>query len=188
MWPDVALGEVGVWSYARALGSATGSIMIGVIIAATPARAHAQDASSLHAGTVELHSQAEREIFPMLLCQCGACARLPLDSCVCSTAEEERAHIRTMIDSGTPKDAIFDDYVARFGTASLAVPPNRGKLKSIWLVPLGVVSVAGLGAVFLVRKWRRTGETPALAQGDAPRRGEDEYDRKLDEELRRLDD
>jgi cytochrome c-type biogenesis protein CcmF len=189
MWPDALLGEVGVWSYARAVGSATGSIMFGVILAATPSRAHAQ-ASSLHAGTVELTSPEEREVFPMLLCQCGACARLPLDSCVCSTAEEERAHIRTMLESHTPKQAIFDDYVARYGTASLAVPPNRGKLKSIWLVPLGVVTVAGLGAVFLVRKWRRTGDEPAVARatGDLPRKSEDEYDRKLDEELRRLDD
>ncbi|RYE83695.1 MAG: hypothetical protein EOO75_19015, partial [Myxococcales bacterium] len=140
LWPELVLGESGAWAYARAAGSLASSILLAFAIAATPGRAFAQATSSLHAGTVETHSQEEREVFPMLLCQCGGCARLPLDGCICSTAEEERARVRTMLASHTPKQAIFDDYVSRYGTAALAVPPNKGKLSAIWLVPvLGVI-------------------------------------------------
>jgi cytochrome c-type biogenesis protein CcmF len=184
MWPDLALGESGAWAYARAAGSFTASIFIALLIASTPARAFAQgSSSSLHAGTVEMRSAQEREVFPMLLCQCGACARLPLDNCVCSTAEEERTTIRAMMASGSSKQQIFDDYVARHGTASLAVPPNKGKLSAIWAVPVLGVVMAGVGVILLLRRWKNA-ESAAVA---APRDNTDDYDRKLDEELERLD-
>jgi cytochrome c-type biogenesis protein CcmF len=183
LWPDLALGESGAWAYARAAGSFTASLFFALLLASTPARAFAQGSSSLHAGTVEMRSAQEREVFPMLLCQCGACARLPLDNCVCSTAEEERAHIRAMMASGSTNQQIFDDYVARHGTAALAVPPNKGKLSAIWAVPVLGVVMAGVGVVMLLRRWRSAGEAAAPAGVGAP----DDYDRKLDEELERLD-
>ena len=188
MWPDLALEEVGVWGYARALGSVTGSVLLGLLIAVTPARAMGQSASSLHAGTVEMRSALEREVFPMLLCQCGACARLPLSGCVCSTAEEERANIRAEIAAGSTKEQIYDDYVSRFGTAALAVPPNTGKLKSIWLLPTGLLLGGGLGAFLLLRRWKQNGaRKPPRPGGGAKAAGDEEYDRRLDEELSRLD-
>ncbi|MCU0655095.1 MAG: cytochrome c biogenesis protein CcsA [Polyangiaceae bacterium] len=185
LWPDLALGESGAWAYARAAGSFTASIFLALLIASTPARAFAQGSSSLHAGTVEMRSSQEREVFPMLLCQCGACARLPLDNCVCSTADEERSHIRAMMSAGSSNQQIFEDYVARHGTASLAVPPNKGKLSAIWAVPVAGVLMAGVGVLMLLRRWKNAG-TPALAGG--PAAGiPDDYDRRLDEELERLD-
>ena len=185
LWPDLALGEAGAWAYARAAGSFTASIFLALLIASTPARAFAQGASSLHAGTVEMHSPQEREVFPMLLCQCGACARLPLDNCVCSTAEDERTHIRAMMSSGATSRQIFDDYVARYGTAALAVPPNKGKLSAIWAVPVAGVLMAGVGVAMLLRRWKNAGAP--LAAGPAPGADRDDYDRRLDEELERLD-
>lgn len=187
LWPDLELGESRAWAYAKAAGSLTTSVFLALMIAATPARAFAQS-SSLHAGTVEMHSTQEREVFPMLLCQCGACARLPLDNCICSTAEEERRHIREMMVSGSTNQQIFDDYVSRYGTAALAVPPNKGKLSAIWLVPVTGVLMAGVGVTILLRRWLRAGvPAPALAGGAMEK---DDYDRRLDaelEELERLD-
>ncbi|MDW8250879.1 MAG: cytochrome c-type biogenesis CcmF C-terminal domain-containing protein [Myxococcales bacterium] len=185
LWPDLALGESGAWAYVRAAGSFTTSLFLALLLASTPARAFAQGSSSLHAGTVEMRSPQEREVFPMLLCQCGACARLPLDNCVCSTAEEERTHIRAMMASGATNQQIFDDYVARYGTAALAVPPNKGKLSAIWVVPVLGVVMAGIGVAMLLRRWKKAGaaEVSAAAGVDSP----DDYDRKLDEELERLD-
>jgi cytochrome c-type biogenesis protein CcmF len=195
MWPELSLQQVGVWGYARALGGVTSSLLLGIAVAMTPARAFAQSASSLHAGTVEMHSAFEREVFPMLLCQCGSCARLPLDNCVCSTAEEERASIRAQMASGATKEIIFDNYVAKYGTASLAVPPNKGKLRSIWLVPTLALVAGGVSAVMVVRRWKRQGGPPPPTGGkggdgkkNATATARDaEYDRRLDDELRNLD-
>ncbi len=188
LWPELVLGESGAWAYGRAAVSLAGSVMLALVIAATPGRAYAQATSSLHAGTVEMHSDQEREVFPMLLCQCGGCARLPLDGCICSTAEEERTRVRTMMASGTTKQAIFDDYVSRYGTAALAVPPNRGKLSAIWLVPVLGVLMTGVGVVMLLRRWKATGDRTQAATAGAPASAlSAEDERRLDEELERLD-
>ena len=183
MWPDVALSEVGVWGFAKAGAGVTASIIIGLALALTPARAYAQS-SSLHAGTVEMHGTVEHELFPLLLCQCGACQRLPLSNCVCSEADAERARVREMLAANQTKDAVLADYAARHGTGALAVPPNQGKLRAIWLGPLAAIAAGGFFAVRVVRGWKKKGEAAAAT---APATDGDEYDKKLDEELSKLD-
>ena len=186
MWPEVTFAEAGVWGYARAFGAATFSVLLGVALAATPGRAFAQQSSSLHAGSVEMHTPAEREIFPMMLCQCGDCARLPLSNCVCNVAENERAAVRDQLAAGRSRDQILESYVAKHGTGSLSVPPNTGKLRTIYLLPGAIAVFGALGAFFLLRRWKAAGGGAQLAPaGGPPLR--DEYDRKLDEELDKLD-
>jgi len=80
------------------------------------------------------------------------------------------------------------DYVTEHGSGSLSVPPNRGALRAIYLLPV-VIAISGLGIVFVVvRRWKRQGDAAAPP---SPKPGEpappDEYDAKLDEELKRLD-
>jgi cytochrome c-type biogenesis protein CcmF len=190
MWPDISLQEAGVWKYARAMGGVTTSILLSLAIAMTPARAYAQS-SSLHAGTVEMHTPLEREIFGMLLCRCGTCARLPLSNCICSSAEQERATIRQDIASGVDKDQIFANYIAKYGTDSVSVPPNQGKFKTIWAVPLAIISLSGLGAVFMLRRWKNNNSSDLSPKEpkkvEKPSAADEELDRRLDEELRELD-
>ena len=80
------------------------------------------------------------------------------------------------------------DYAREYGPAALSVPPNKGALRAIYIVPV-VVALGGLGLVFtVVRRWKKRGEddaTPTAAPGvPTP---PDAYDAKLDEELKRLD-
>ena len=199
MWPEAVLGELPAWTVARSVGGATASILFGVVLATLPAKAYAQSqSSSLHAGTVEMHSQEEREVFNMLLCQCGACARLPLSNCVCSTAETERAEVRTAMAAGSTPEQIYSNYVGKYGTAALAVPPNQGKLRFIWAAPLAIGAVGAIGAGLLVRRMKRRGDEDDGARrettgtedatettGPAVR---DEYDARLDDELDKLED
>ena len=121
-------------------------------------------------------------------CMCGGCARLPLSECVCGEAEQARAEIRARIRSGVTRDVILADYVSAHGASSLTVPPNQGALRAIYVVP-GALTVGDLGLVFaVVRRWKRRGDAaaPPPAKGGAPQ-GPDEYDAKLDEELKKLD-
>jgi hypothetical protein len=88
------------------------------------------------------------------------------------------------------RDVILADYVSAHGASSLTVPPNQGALRAIYVVP-GALAVGGLGLVFaVVRRWKRRGDAaappPPPAKGGAPQ-GPDEYDAKLDEELKKLD-
>jgi cytochrome c-type biogenesis protein CcmF len=185
MWPEVNVQESKVWSYMRMAGGLTSTIIFGVALALSPGRAFAQT-SSLHAGSVEMNDSTERALFGSLLCMCGDCARLPLSSCVCGTADATRAEIRSKLRAGASIDSIRDDYVREYGPAALSVPPNSGGLRAIYLVPI-VVALGGLGLVFtLVRRWKKAGDDTAPAPGQSDER--DEYDAKLDEELKRLEE
>jgi cytochrome c-type biogenesis protein CcmF len=212
MWPEAVLGSVSAWSVARSLAGVATSVLFGISLAALPAKAYAQSSSSssLHAGTVEMHSQEEREVFGMLLCQCGSCARLPLSNCVCSDAEAERAEVRGALANGEKPEQIYAGYVAKYGTAALAVPPNQGKLRFIWAAPVGLGLAGALGAYAMLRRLKQKGdahevdhraEVVADAKASAAhldrdekssKRGDadktDDYDRRLDDELDALED
>jgi cytochrome c-type biogenesis protein CcmF len=189
MWPEVTVQEARAWSYVRFAGGLTSTILFGVMLALTPTRAYGQSgSSSLMAGTVEMKDPVEKELFPRLLCQCG-CARLPLSGCVCAEAEQTRAEIRSRLHAGVTPEVIMADYVSAHGAGSLTVPPNKGAMRAIYVVP-GALAVGGLGLVFaVVRRWKRRGDADAPAaakKGDKPQ-APDEYDAKLDEELKKLD-
>lgn len=193
MWPEATLEEVGAWGYLRAAGAITTSILFGLLLALTPAKAFGQTTSSEHAGTVQIDDPHEKSLFSKLLCQCGDCARLPLSSCTCGTADAARDEIRARLKAGESDASILAEYVKEYGSGALTVPPNKGGMRAIYLVPLGA-GVVGAGIVVTVlRRWRQRGEelAPAggLAGGPAAALGaRDEYDDRLDEELERLDD
>jgi cytochrome c-type biogenesis protein CcmF len=188
MWPELAVQEARGWSYLRMAGGLTSSIIFGIALAITPARAAAQT-SSLHAGSVEINDPTEHALFGSLLCMCGDCARLPLSTCTCSTAEATRSEIRSKLRAGVSIDNIRADYVREYGAAALSVPPNSGGLQSIYLFPIAV-AIGGLGLVFtLVRRWKKRGDEAApIAAANGVSLDRDEYDAKLDEELKRLDE
>ena len=184
LWPELTFAEAGAWGYLRAAGATTAAIVLGVLVAMTPARAFAQS-SSLHAGSVKIEDPHEKALFSKLLCECGDCARLPLATCSCGWAENARNEIRERMARGESEASIIEGYVERHGSAALAVPPNEGGLRAIYLVPIG----AGLAGAFVVvtalRRWKRRGEL-APANGAPISDGPDDYDQKLDEELDRL--
>ena len=193
-WPEAALGEVGVGAYLRTAGATVTSLAFGLLLALTPARVKADPMqmsgnSSSMAGNVEMKSDAERKLFSNLLCMCGGCDRLPLSTCTCDWAAGMRAELSERLSSGASIDSITDDYVKRYGAASLNVPPSKGFNISLWAVPTGLIALGGVGAFFLVRKWTRAGKAngkPKATPGGAGP-GKDDYDEKLDEELRSLD-
>jgi cytochrome c-type biogenesis protein CcmF len=189
MWPEVAVQEARGWSYLRMAGGGISAVVFGVCIALAPTLAYGQASSSLHAGTVEMHSPTERTIFTQLRCQCGGCPRLALSNCICGTAELARTRIRDQIARGDSVDTILATYVEEHGASSLTIPPNQGSLRLIYAVPIAA-AIGGLGVIAIaVRRWKRrdVDEHPASTKGPGGN-ARDEYDAKLDEELKKLDD
>jgi cytochrome c-type biogenesis protein CcmH/NrfF len=151
--------------------------------------ASAQDdtSSSLHAGTVVLNNPTERQLFGRLLCQCGDCARLPLDTCACGWADDKRAEVREMLAAGVLPTKIQESYRAEFGGASLAIPSDRGLDRALWAVPVGLILLAMVLIVMLGRRWQQRGVALHAAAATTAA-SELEYDSRLDEELKRLED
>jgi len=181
MWPQVELGESRVWAGARGVAAVTASVIFGLMLSATPA--YAQDMA--HEGTVHIENDAERSIFERLRCMCGGCARDLLSTCPCqSFAEPARERIRAKMRAGESADQIISEYEAEYGQDSLAIPPNTGVLKAIYLVPVGGIALGAFGLARMLRRWRRDDGPRPPPPGTA---GKDAYDARLDDELRDLD-
>ena len=193
IWPDFrplvrAQAATASRTMPRAVAVAT-TLMLAIGLPFVPTLASAQESSSLHAGHVELESEAEGALFSRLLCQCGGCPRLPLDSCICSWAEQARTDLRARLEAGESPATIQASYRAQHGGAAIAVPDNEGHGKLIWAVPLALAAGAVIVIVGLGRKWRAASSTTAVATaGTLATDTSDDFDAKLDEELRRGED
>jgi cytochrome c-type biogenesis protein CcmF len=182
-WPEAALAEVGVGAYLKSAGATAASVVFAVLLAMTPARAMAQS-SSLHAGEVKMNSPQEKELFSNLLCMCGSCDRLPLSACACDWADGMRKKLASRMAMGESSASIQDWYVKEHGQVALNVPRS----KSVWMVPIVLVTLGGIGAVFMLRGWtRKKSPAPPPEKNEEDAAPKDEYDAKLDAELREID-
>ena len=111
-------------------------------------------------------------------------------------ADATRERIRMQLARGETPESIIDAYVKDNGTASLAIPPNSGMMRSIYAVPIIALVGTGVALAVVLRRWRagpaatpRDGgnkdDAPGAAGGKAPKR--DAYDDRIDAELRDLD-
>ncbi len=142
-------------------------------------------------GTVGIQNDDERKLFFSLLCTCG-CPRETLGTCTCGFAHQRRDELRGAMKAGKSTEQIIDDYVGRFGTQALAVPPNEGAQRVLYMAPL-IAIVAGAGLVIMtLRRWQKKGAEAERAAKKPEKTGgkpapPDDYDEKLDDELNRLD-
>jgi len=193
MWPELQTSESRVWAAARGVAGVAASITFGIVIAVMPAPAWAQGGggSSSHAGTIHIEDAREKAVFNALRCMCGTCARDLLSTCACETADEARDEIRKKIAAGETNDQIILAYKEEHGTEALAMPPNEGGMRAIYIIPLAGLSVGAAGVIWLIRSWQRTQRVTTVTKSadDTKSKGakRDDYDDRLDEELRDLD-
>lgn len=135
-------------------------------------------------GTIGIRNETDRALFFSLICTCG-CPRETLGTCSCDFASSRRDDLRSMLDQGVSLDAIYKAYVARFGEQALAVPPNEGASRLVWAIPLLAFILGAFGAVRILRRWSARGRDAQAAPPAGSKR--DDYDDKLDDELRELD-
>ena len=166
------------------------SLPPATLLAAAPRLARAQQLGEgmERGGVLDIHNEEERRSFGDLQCTCG-CPRESIATCTCGQAGGFRNEVRAMMARGLNQEEIKAEWVRRYGPQALTVPPNSGANRLLYVAPL--VMVAGMGgfAVMLLRRFRQREDQKALAAAP-PVAGakRDEYDDKLDEELKQLDD
>ncbi len=123
---------------------------------------------------------------------CPVCENIPLDTCETQACEEWRQLIREKLEEGWSEQQILEYFAARYGERVLAEPRPRGVHVLFYILP-PVLVLAGVGILYQVlRSWRNLPEeeaapTEAAASPPAtPSSEEDEYRKRLEDELRDL--
>jgi cytochrome c-type biogenesis protein CcmF len=194
MWPETSFQEAGAFAYVRALGTVATMVMLSLLLALYPSKAFGQQHEMRREGVVE-QSPTERALFKQLLCDCGGCAHEPLETCTCPWAHEAREWARGQLASGKSSESIVAEFASLHGSDSVIVQANTGMNRVLWAVPLALAVAVGGFMVHRVRRWSRRGregDAAGNAQGkkgakDAKDAKRDEYDEKLDAELRAIE-
>ncbi len=159
-------------------------------MAAPPAVALAQQLGEGmdRTGALDVRNDEERRTFGDLQCTCG-CPRESIATCTCAFADGFRSEVRAMMARGLTQEEIKAEWVRRHGPQALTVPPNTGANRLLYIAPLAAIAGMGAFAVVILRRVRRSSDEKARAVA-SPVAGakRDEYDDKLDEELKQLDD
>lgn len=143
-------------------------------------------------GTVEIHNETERQLFWSLICTCG-CPRETLGTCPCDIASARREALRDLLGQGKSVEQAQDAYVALYGAKSLAVPRNQGSNRLLWAVPAALIALGGWFAVHTMRRFQQKSRdleaTKAKENTSKVKEssGRDDYDDRLDQELKDLD-
>ncbi|MEO0721916.1 MAG: cytochrome c-type biogenesis protein [Pseudomonadota bacterium] len=92
--------------------------------------------------------------------RCVACENEPVSQSAAPIAEDMRARIRSLVDSGATDQEVRDWFEARYGAHALFRPSSEGAGGLlIWLGPF-VLLASGIGIAIAVRNW--SGEAEAV--------------------------
>ncbi|WP_437587696.1 cytochrome c-type biogenesis protein [Sorangium sp. So ce1000] len=125
----------------------------------------------------------ERALAARLLAPC--CWDQTLDVHESEVARDLRREIHARLRRGEAADAIEQDLVTRYGER-LRAAPSSGTLGKVALGLMLGVAVTFLGIFVLLRSWRSNAAQAAPSEGTIAA-GRDEYDERLDDELREHD-
>jgi len=127
---------------------------------------------------------------------CPVCENTPLDVCGTQACAQWRELIRQQLQQGWSEEQIQQYFVENYGARVLAAPPREGFWWLAYVVP-PVIILAGLYILYRTMKQAyqpkaetapSAGNQPAEATPTAPaapQEEEDDYLRRLEEELRR---
>ena len=158
-------------------------------IASAPLAALAQQLGEgmERSGTLDIRSDEERRVFGDLQCTCG-CPREAISTCTCGIAAGFRGEVRAMMAKGMTEEEIKAEWVRRYGPQALTVPSNTGANRLVYAAPLVAIVAGGAIAVTVLRRFRQKSVEKAETAAPVAGAKRDEYDDKLDEELKQLDD
>lgn len=118
---------------------------------------------------------------------CPLCSGVRLDACELKACEQMKDVIAIKLSEGENTDSIRDYFVAQYGPQVLGEPP-WDRFWLAWVLPFVVLAIGGYFLWHTIRRMVRTPAPVVTTAASTPTTAtppEDEYGRKLAEELKR---
>lgn len=137
-----------------------------------------------------------QELCSRLNCLCGCraqisnCPHVQCGFAVRGTGERPgaREQVRLMVARGLSDEDILAFMVEDYGPKILSTPPAEGTNVGAYLLPVLFVVGGGIGAFFLLRRWKRRGAAEASARPERKATAsQDEVDERVEAHLANLD-
>ena len=119
---------------------------------------------------------------------CPLCSGVRLDNCELKACEQMKEMIAVKLAEGEDLDSIRTYFIAQYGPQVLGEPPWEGFNWLAWVLPFVVLAAGGYFLWHTMRRMIRPAPVAAPAPATSPKspnEPEDEYERKLAEELKR---
>ncbi len=93
-----------------------------------------------------------KQLENMIIAPC--CWRQPVAAHYSPAADEVRKDVRQKLAAGMTRQAILDEYVARYGEKILSKPPAHGFGRLAYFLPVIVLAAGAAVAVVVIRRLR----------------------------------
>ena len=120
---------------------------------------------------------------------CPLCNGVRLDNCELQACVQMREVIAEKLAAGQSEDQIRTYFIAQYGDVVLGAPSTQGFNSVAWLLPVLAAIVAIGWLIFFVRSVTRRRSAPpaaAAAESDKDAATQDEYLKRVDDELKRF--
>ena len=97
-----------------------------------------------------------------------------------------RHEIRRRLRNGESAEVIQASFVERYGAKIMAVQ-DGSQLKNVFIGLSVVMGGAGVAAAMMIGRWRKQNASKEASKKDAKEPKRDQWDEKLDAELKELD-
>jgi cytochrome c-type biogenesis protein CcmH len=115
---------------------------------------------------------------------CPVCENVPLDVCPTQACAQWRELIRQRLAEGWSEQEIKDYFVQQYGDRVLAEPPRTGLNWLVYIIPPVIVLAGVVIVVRVLQSWKLQ---TAQMNSARPPTIDDDYVRRLEEELKRRD-
>lgn len=117
-------------------------------------------------------------------CGCGMTVQGCLGGMSCSESRQLSQEVIQHVEAGMSKAEVLQAMVEKYGERILSAPTKEGFNLTAWILPF-VALVLGVWIVaFVLSRWRHQAPAQAAPAGPSSPPPEDEYTRRLEEELR----
>ena len=138
-----------------------------------------------------------KKVDSQLACHCG-CSLTVSDcrvSMTCGESAKLEKEVIGYIEAGLGEKEILAKMREKYGEAILAAPTKECFNITAWTFPFLAIALGGIIAFYYIKKWKTptaeqaapTMDDAAAQTADGSSKGLDEYDSRVEEELKKLD-